>query len=145
MPRHPPSTTNQSLDQLEHTQWSAPTQDTYVTSNVYRLRRLPLNQYRIEDLRLMIGQQIGAAFLVPLALDHLELDPLAKGDFYPGDLVVAVTRLPDAFWRAHAHLIPNALRAIDAAIARIRIEDATDDLHERLNEARDRFAKLTAA
>jgi hypothetical protein len=30
-----------------------------------------------------------------------ERDPLAEGDFYPGDLLVAMARIPGEFWRRH--------------------------------------------
>ncbi|MFC7276617.1 contact-dependent growth inhibition system immunity protein [Paractinoplanes rhizophilus] len=37
--------------------------------------------------------------LVPLALDQVEQDPLAEGDFYPGDLLDAlIRRVPDSYW-----------------------------------------------
>jgi hypothetical protein len=39
--------------------------------------------------------------LVPLALARLEVNPLAEGDFYPGDLLVAVLRVAPAYWQSH--------------------------------------------
>ena len=37
-----------------------------------------------------------------LALDRVECDPQAEGDFYPGDLLNAsMRRVPDSYWRAH--------------------------------------------
>jgi hypothetical protein len=56
-----------------------------------------------EDLRIMIGQGIGLEFLMPLAIDVLRRDPLASGDFYPGDLLSAVTKAEHEFWRRHEH------------------------------------------
>lgn len=46
----------------------------------------------------MIGQNIGLKALVPIAMKVLESDPLAAGDFYPGDLFGAVLRAEHAFW-----------------------------------------------
>ena len=37
----------------------------------------------------MIGEGIGLAHLLPVALDLLEADPWTQGDLYPGDLLVA--------------------------------------------------------
>ena len=34
-------------------------------------------------------------------IDKLERDPRAEGDFYPGDLLAAVRRVPDDYWSAH--------------------------------------------
>jgi hypothetical protein len=53
-------------------------------------------------LRLLISQQIGQDALVPLAIDHVERDPLAEGDFYAGDLLDALMRrVPQSYWQAH--------------------------------------------
>jgi hypothetical protein len=37
--------------------------------------------------------------LLPRALDVLISTPLAAGDYYPGDLLTVVMRLPDDSWR----------------------------------------------
>ena len=62
------------------------------------LRRKPLSQFTTEDLRIMLGQQIAVPILLPMAVAVLAEDPLAEGDFYPGDLLNAVVRIPDAAW-----------------------------------------------
>ncbi|QDT40039.1 hypothetical protein Pan241w_00920 [Gimesia alba] len=49
----------------------------------------------------MIGQQISLSFLVPLALEKLDEDPLAEGHCYPGDLLNAVLGIPETFWNLH--------------------------------------------
>ncbi len=35
----------------------------------------------------MIGQNIGLPYLIPIAVEKLELNPWASGDMYPGDLL----------------------------------------------------------
>jgi len=49
----------------------------------------------------MIGQKIGLFFLVPLALEAVERDPMAEGDYYPGDLLSNLLAVPDDFWHIH--------------------------------------------
>jgi hypothetical protein len=49
----------------------------------------------------MIGQGIGLPFLMPLAVERLEEEPLAAGDYYPGDLLQAVLRADEEFWSCH--------------------------------------------
>lgn len=134
--------TDQTLDELEGVRWGPAAYESYLVTNVHRLRRVPLKQYRLEDLRLMIGQQVGVDFLVPLALDHLGAHPLASGDFYPGDLLAAVVRLPDGFWSSHGQLIPRAIRAIDAALARIHKVETDEELPDALRGARARLVAL---
>jgi hypothetical protein len=92
----------QSLEQLDGDAWGDPPADaTRLVATVHELRRRPVSQLGVEDLRVLIGQQVGLAVLVPIALDVLAADPLAEGDFYPGDLLSAMVRLPADFWAAH--------------------------------------------
>jgi hypothetical protein len=61
----------------------------------HALRTKPIDELAVEDLRLMIQQQIGLQYLVPIALQNLRENPLAEGDLYPGDLLVAVLRVAE--------------------------------------------------
>ena len=142
MPHDPSPIAEQTLDELEGVEYGPPAYGSSVVTNVHRLRRVPLNQYRLEDLRLMIGQQNGVDYLVPRALDHLEADPLAAGDHYPGDLLSAVARLPNRFWRAHTPLIPRVIGVIDVALARVQEADTVEALPEELRAARERIGAL---
>lgn len=91
-----------SLEQIEHDSWGDPPTDaTRLIRTAYELHRKPVGALTTEDLRLLIGQQIGVEVLVPYALALLADDPLADGDMYPGDLLVAVLRLPPEYWAAH--------------------------------------------
>lgn len=72
MPHSARTIAEQTLDELEGVAWGPPMYDSNLVTNVHRLRRVPLQQYRLEDLRLMIGQEVGVDYLVPRALDHLE-------------------------------------------------------------------------
>jgi hypothetical protein len=60
----------------------------------------------------VIGQGIGLPYLVPLALERLEWEPLAAGDFYPGDLLQAVSRAGEAFWAGHPVLFRRVRRVV---------------------------------
>ncbi|QGN50719.1 hypothetical protein GKC29_11465 [Micromonospora sp. WMMC415] len=46
----------------------------------------------------MLGQEIGVPALLPRAVQVLLRDPLAEGDYYAGDLLSNVLRLPDSAW-----------------------------------------------
>ena len=108
--------TEQSLEQIEGDFWGDPPADaTRLIATVHELRRRPIDKLGIEDLRVLIAQQEGLDVLLPLALDRLEQDPLAEGDFYPGDLLVAVMRVPPAYWQAHP-TEATRLRGIVAAV-----------------------------
>ena len=93
---------DQSLEELEGKFWGDPPADaTRVVATVYRLRQVPIGHLDVEGLRLLIGQHEGLDPLVPLAIEILETDPLAEGDYYPGDLLAAVLAVPANHWRAH--------------------------------------------
>lgn len=76
----------------------------YLVKTCHALRRKPLCDFTVEDLRIMIGQNIGLPYLMPLAIKQLQRDPLASGDFYEGDLLISVLRAEASFWQEHPDL-----------------------------------------
>jgi len=91
-----------SLEDIDGRAWGDPPADaTRLVTEVHRLRRVPIGHLNVEDLRLLIGQHESLDVLVPLALEKLAADPLAEGDFYPGDLLAAVLTVPGTYWHAH--------------------------------------------
>ncbi|MCA9005896.1 MAG: hypothetical protein KDA70_11560 [Planctomycetaceae bacterium] len=90
-----------SLQELENDDWGEPDFDSSLVITCHRLRRVPLEDFSTEDLRIMIGQQISLFFLIPLALESLEENPLAEGHCYPGDLLNAVLGIRESFWSLH--------------------------------------------
>jgi hypothetical protein len=104
-----------SLEQIENSYWGDPPADaTRLIATAHALRRRPIGTLDVEDLRLLLGQQEGIEVLTPLALTKLEDNPLAEGDFYPGDLFEAVLKNPQSYWRAHADQRARLQRVIDA-------------------------------
>jgi hypothetical protein len=103
-----------TLEQLEGGVWSEPLHPTHLVSECHRLRRVPLGELTVENLRMLVGQHIGVQFLMPLALEELNDDPLAEGDCYPGDLLCAVLRIDADFWSRNE----TARAKVDAAARR---------------------------
>ncbi|SHF03196.1 hypothetical protein SAMN05444392_106154 [Seinonella peptonophila] len=89
-----------TLQQLEKTKWEIPT--TYPTSLVQKCTELyrnrPLEAYTASDLQIMLTQQFSPQYLVPLALELIESNPMIEGRYYPGDLLFALLRLPASVW-----------------------------------------------
>lgn len=81
-----------TLEQLEKDVWQEPEFHSYLVVNCHQLRKKRLCDFTVEDLRIMIGQEIGLKFLVPKAIEALSKNPFAGGDFYDGDLLVQVLR-----------------------------------------------------
>ena len=87
------------LDALERPSWGpAPDDSTFLIRRCHELRTKPLNKFTVEDLRIMIGQQLGLEYLTPIALRVLKENPWAAGDMYEGDLLEAVLRIKPEFW-----------------------------------------------
>jgi hypothetical protein len=93
---------NRWLQELEQHDWGEPNYQSNLVQTVHRLRRKPLDEFTVEDLRIVIGQKISLSYLVLLAVECLEKEPLVSGDFYPGDLLAAVLSAGDEFWASHA-------------------------------------------
>jgi len=87
-----------TLENLEKEYWGNPDYDSHLVRRCHELRKLPLDNFTTEDLRIMIGQQISLDYLVPLALEVLKTDLFAEGDFFEGDLLKNVLAIKTEFW-----------------------------------------------
>jgi hypothetical protein len=112
-----------TLDELEGEDWGEPVFDSHLVVTCHRLRKKPVDEFTFEDLRLMIGQKISLLHLLPRAVAVLEANPLADGDFYPGDLLESVLRTFRSFLREQPDLLRRILAVTDQAEKLIAIEN----------------------
>lgn len=108
---------HRTLEDLEGDRWGEPEYPSHLVTECHRLRKVPLREFTVENLRIMIGQNIGSRHLVPIALERLETDPLAEGDFCTGDLLCSVLSLPPEFWIEHPALRDRAVAIAERAVA----------------------------
>ena len=101
---------SKSLQDLEGWAWGEPNFNSHVVTECHRLRRVPLNEWRIADLSLVIGQQISLEYLVPIALERLCANPMVEGAYSPGDLLCAVLSVGGEFWTQFPTLRDEVLR-----------------------------------
>jgi hypothetical protein len=89
-----------SIERLEKNTWPALPADegSYLIKTCNALRKKPLHDFNTEDLRIMIGQEIGVYFLMPIVLEVLQENLFAEGDMYEGDLLKNVLNLNTKFW-----------------------------------------------
>jgi hypothetical protein len=88
-----------TLEQIDGQNWGSPeTAPTGMVARCLRLRRTPLKNISLGDLRLLISQQIGLRTLVPTALRLVSQEPLLEADLYPGDLLSALLRIDKNYW-----------------------------------------------
>ncbi|MEV6897011.1 contact-dependent growth inhibition system immunity protein [Amycolatopsis sp. NPDC051372] len=131
-----------TLEQIEGLRWGSPPADaTRLIKTVYELRTKPVGAMDAEDLRVLLLQRESIDVLVPVALTHLEQNPLAEGDFYPGDLLTAVLKVPQAYWQQHPDQRRRAAAAIEAveALGDLGDQDAPHDtVWQQINAFRSR-------
>lgn len=96
---------NMTLEQLENNIWGEPVYESYLVKECHRLRKIPINKLGVEDFRVLIGQGISLKYLVPVALDMLVKNPFVSGDYYYGDLLLHVVRIPADFWNEFPDLM----------------------------------------
>jgi hypothetical protein len=126
-----------TLEQLEGDVWHDPSFDSSLVTRCHALRRKPLRDFAVEDLRMMIGQGIGLRYLVPLAIQRLREDPFCEGDMYRGDLLMSVLKTAKPFWVAHPHLWWEVDQIVDEVrFVGQTIEDAILPAANQFDEAR---------
>lgn len=89
-----------TLESLENKVWPKISSDekTYLINTCNALRKKQLKDFTTEDLRIMIGQEIGLDYLMPLAIETLTNDLFAEGDMFKGDLLKSVLNIDAKFW-----------------------------------------------
>jgi hypothetical protein len=117
---------NKSLQHLDGEDWGEPTFGSHLVTECHRLHRVPLRDFTVEDLRIMIGQHFSLPYLIPLALEQLRLDPLAEGACYRGDLLASVLEAGSSFWREYPDLREETAKIAETAFSLLPTLDEID-------------------
>lgn len=126
-----------SLEALEGIPWPPPPADaTRLVSTVHELRRRPVGALDAEGLRLLITQDVGLPYLLPLAVGLLRADPMAEGDLYEGDLLSAALTRAASAWSE----VPEAARELRDIVSGAI---GTGGLPPSLRAEADRFLDVT--
>jgi len=88
-----------------------------VCCNLYNTKKL--KDYTIEDIRTMVGQDIGVELLMPLAIEELELNIFAEGDMYPGDLIRSISNIDSNYWKENREQKYKVLSLIKESIEQL--------------------------
>lgn len=126
-----------TLEELENDVWGEPEFDSYLVLTCHTLRKKDLDQFTVEDLRIMVGQGISLPILLPRAIAALERDPMAEGDFFPGDLLSSLIR--PANWPGLAGATTRITAVCERALDLLAQLD-----NERLPDGRSLNEHLTA-
>ncbi len=88
-------------ENLEKEVWPKINFDSHLIKRTSQLRKIPLNEFSVEDMRILIGQNFSLDYLIPLAIEKLKENIFAEGDLYAGDLLEAVAKCNPEFWKAN--------------------------------------------
>jgi len=99
---------SKSIEELENDFWPEPNFKSSLIINCHAYRKIPLNAIEPRQIRLLIGQDLGVKYLLPLAVTILENDPHIQCDFFPGDLLLQVTKIKLHYWKNENELYNKA-------------------------------------
>ncbi len=121
-----------TLDEMEGVAWGEPDYPSGLVIRCHALRKKPLEEFSLDDIRVMIGQSISLPILVPLALQVLEVDPLVETRGTSGGLLSGVLNA-DRGSLANSLQLLERIRVVTERAARILQSGETDlDSQEQL-------------
>ena len=131
-----------SLESLEKDYWVEPEDSSYLITTCHQLRKKQLKYFSTEDLRIMIGQSIGLKFLIPIALETLQKNILAEGDFYDGDLLKATLTSDKEYWKTETSNWQMVCALFEENRNLIETYDTTKEIRKGLLDAFAEFEKI---
>ncbi len=143
------SNIKKSIEELEKDYWGKPEFDSSVVTKSHELRCIPINELACEEIRFLLGQNIGVKWLFDVALSKLVEDPLVEGDNYPGDLLCSLLRVNKSYWHENPESIQLVERVVDCALNIVSCNenfdlDEKEDILLYLNES-VKFFKIQTA
>jgi len=133
---------SKTIEALEKDYWGEPEYSSYLVTTCYKLRKKPLKDFNTEDLRIMIGQNIGLLYLIPLALEVLDDNILADGDFYEGDLLKVVLTSKPGFWKNDVEKWKRMCEIYERDKKLLDEDDTTKTIRDGWYEAYSEFKKI---
>jgi hypothetical protein len=133
-----------SLDSLEKVTWPSidPNEGSYLITTCHKLRKKQLKEFTTEDMRIMINQNIGLKFLIPLAIQTLQQNILAEGDYYEGDLLKSVLTSDLNYWREYQDNWQTICELMDKQSDFLKSTDTTHEIKKSWFEAYKKFRDL---
>ncbi len=132
-----------SLESLEKDYWGEiPKDEGRLVTTCHTLRKKQLKEFDTEDLRIMIGQNIGLKYLIPLALETLQMDILAEGDLYDGDLLKMVLTSNQDYWKTETENWTKMRKLFRNRIAEIEKDAAEYDTGRKILKVFKEFEKI---
>lgn len=126
---------NKTLESLEKKVWpelSEMDKQDWLIVECNALRKKPIKDFSIENLRQMIEQDIGLEFLIPFALEKLEKDIISKGDCYEGDLLNNVLRSDEEYWKTNKENWKAICKLFEKNKTRLKGTEVSADIRNKI-------------
>ena len=133
---------DKTLEILENKVWEKPDYESYLVTTCYELRKKQLKEFEIEDFRIMIGQNIGLEYLIPLTLEILNNNILSEGDYYEGDLLLSVLKSDENYWKSEKENWKIMCSIFEINNEKIMNSDISKNLKSELNILFDQFKTI---
>ena len=129
---------NYTLAQLQSIRYN-PEDYSFRSGLVMKLEELifrkKVRDFTIEDLRILIGQNESLSITIPMAIEQLSVNPMAEGDYYPGDLLKVTLCASPQYWATHE----KERAALEDIVIKNKDKifnfDTTDEIKNQLREA----------
>lgn len=103
-----------TLENLEKDYWGEPTYDSYLVTRTHAIRKLPLSELTNDDIAMMLRQKFSLDYIVPLAIEKLQVDILACGETgSEGAIMEAVLKIPTDFWTSNKDYWASIKKLLD--------------------------------
>ncbi len=145
---------SKTIEALENDFWDEPTYPASFVLKTHELRKKPIDDFTIEDLRFMIGENEGTDILLPITLDRLKDSPLAKSYVYPEFLLFSVISLPKEYWETKKNELQSVKTIGNLALKELELTwkqrqsnlkreyNAEIDLKDCIEDPEDKLAEL---
>ncbi|WP_100612249.1 contact-dependent growth inhibition system immunity protein [Confluentibacter lentus] len=91
-----------TLENLEKDFWGEPTYDSYLVKRTHEIRKLPLIELTNDDIAMMLRQEFSLGYIVPLAIEKLQIDILSFGESgNEGAIMEAILEISLDFWKVN--------------------------------------------
>ena len=134
---------SKTLEALEKDYWpDLEEPNSYLITTCRALRKKQLHTFTVEDLKIMIGQSIGLKYLVPLAIEKLEIDILAEGDYYEADLLKSILTSDQNYWRQEKGNWSKICNLVDENFQRIKTEAYQNKIYRKIIDSYRAFEDI---
>lgn len=132
-----------TLEQLENDYWGDPPKNSSsLVRTCHELRKKKIIELEEEDLRVLINQNIGLPYLIPIAINRLKENPFIEASYYEGDLLKSVLSSDSQFWKSNSSLKEDVTNILKENESRLNELDTTEEIRDELKGLFKKFAEI---